>query len=288
MDLPHLKTFVTIAREGSITRASERLHLSQPAVSAHVKALEDELGLALFERTARGMALTREGQRLLAKAEQTLLVHRELLDEATRLKGRASGRLRVGASNANHDAIGRLVGGLAEHHPDVEVALRHMSSNEVIAGLRAGTLDAGFFNAPTPPPPELATIEVARFTIHVAAPPGFAEAGDADWAKLAATTWIFPPESACCARAAAELFTAHRFEPPRVVSVDREDLTRTLVASGIGVGLLHRPTAEAARARGEVVLLHECPSPVAVLFAWAAARVGDPLIDAAASALAPT
>ncbi|MEG1056341.1 MAG: LysR family transcriptional regulator, partial [Janthinobacterium sp.] len=53
MEIHHLKTFATVAREGSITRASERLFLSQPAVSAHVKAMEDYLGLTLFERTAR-------------------------------------------------------------------------------------------------------------------------------------------------------------------------------------------------------------------------------------------
>ena len=59
MDIYQLRTFVTVARERSITRSSEVLHLSQPAVSAHIKALEDTLGLALFERTPRGKSLTR-------------------------------------------------------------------------------------------------------------------------------------------------------------------------------------------------------------------------------------
>ncbi len=66
MDLHQLKTFVTVAREGSITRASELLHLSQPAVSAHIKAIEDAFDLKLFDRKARGMTLTADGQRLLA------------------------------------------------------------------------------------------------------------------------------------------------------------------------------------------------------------------------------
>ncbi len=75
MDIHQLRTFVAVARERSITRASELLHLSQPAVSAHIKAIEDALGLTLFERTSRGMSLTRDGERLLAKAEQTLAAH---------------------------------------------------------------------------------------------------------------------------------------------------------------------------------------------------------------------
>ena len=61
MELYHLRTFVTVAEEGHLTRASERLFTSQPAVSAHIKALEEELGVTLFDRTPRGMQLTPAG-----------------------------------------------------------------------------------------------------------------------------------------------------------------------------------------------------------------------------------
>lgn len=125
MDLYQLKTFVTVAREGSITRASEILHLSQPAVSAHIKAIEDTLELALFERTPRGMSLTSEGQRLLAKAEQTLAAHQDLMREATRIKGRLTGKLRLGVGgNSNQATAARLVTALAERFPEVEVAVK--------------------------------------------------------------------------------------------------------------------------------------------------------------------
>jgi DNA-binding transcriptional LysR family regulator len=147
MDIYQLKTFVAVAREGSITRASELLHLSQPAASAHIKAIEDALGLTLFERTPRGMTLTSDGERLLAKAERSLAAHRELMDEATRIKGHLTGKLRLGAgSNSNNEAIGRLLTSLAERWPDVEVALKHGTSQEVLTGLRNGSLDAGFYN----------------------------------------------------------------------------------------------------------------------------------------------
>src|SRR5579859_4676017 len=79
MEIHQLRTFVAVAREGSITRASELLHLSQPAVSAHIKAMEEALGVTLFERTSRGMDLTTDGQRIRAKAEQTLGAHQELM-----------------------------------------------------------------------------------------------------------------------------------------------------------------------------------------------------------------
>lgn len=270
---------MAVAREGSVTRASERVHLSQPAVSAHVKALEDALGLALFDRTPKGMTLTPDGQRLLARAEDAIAAHQALVDEAARIKGSVRGRLRLGAgSTSNHEAVGRLVTRLAERFPDVEVVLKHGTSAETLAGLRTGALDAGFYNDAGTPDADLTTHAVSQFTIFVAAAPGRVAR---DWKALAALPWIYPSASACCTQTAERLFAKHRFQPARVISVDRPDLIRTLVASGIGVGLLHADVAEQARAAGEAELLFECDARVNVLFAHLARRAEDPLIAAA-------
>lgn len=282
MDLHQLRTFVAVARERSITRASEVLHLSQPAVSAHVKAIEDALGLTLFDRTARGMSLTHDGERLLVKAERTLEAHRELMGEATRIKGQVSGKLRLGAgSNSDNEAIGALLTTLSELHPDVEVVLEHGRSVDVVAGIRGGRLDAGFYNQATEPEPGFDVIDMSHFGIWLAAPPGVATAGALDWSALEALPWIYPPASACCGRAAEGVFEANRIRPRRILSVDREDVTRSLIAGGIGVGLLHEPTAKSARDRGEVELLLETPARARVVFAHLASRADDPLVSAA-------
>ena len=287
MDIHQLKTFIAVAREGSITRASELLHLSQPAVSAHIKAIEDALGLTLFARIARGMSLTRDGQRLLAKAEQALAAHQELMDEAKRIKGRLTGKLRLGAGgSADKQAIGRLLASLSERCPEVEVVLTHGTSLDVLAGLRNGGLDAGFYNEAGEPDPELATHEVSQFRIHVAAAPGLVAAADPlDWRALADQPWIYPTASACCGRTAEALFKTHQFRPKRIISVDREDVTRSLIAGRVGVGLLHADTARDAAARGEVELLFEARTLIRVLFAHLANRAQDPLLAAVASAL---
>ncbi len=285
MDLHQLKTFVVVAREGSITRASELLHLSQPAVSAHIKAIEDALELTLFERTPRGMSLTAEGKRLLAKAEQTLGAHQELIDEATRLKDGLAGTLRIGAgSNTNNEAIGRLLTSLSERCPDVEVTLRHGTSQDILAGLRNDSLDAGFYNEGGDPDPDLAALEVSRFTTYLVAPPKLVAVHDPlDWRALADQPWIYPTSSACCGRTAENMFKAHQIRPKRIITVDRESVTRTLIAGGLGVGLLHAGTAHDAAARGEIELLFESPTITRVLFAYLAARSQDPLLDVAAS-----
>ncbi|MFO0746709.1 MAG: LysR family transcriptional regulator [Myxococcota bacterium] len=287
MDVHQLRTLVAVARERSITRASEVLHLSQPAVSAHIKALEDTLGLTLFERTPRGMSLTRDGERLVLKAEEALAAHQAFMDEATRMKGHLTGKLRLGAgSNSNHAIIGRLLTTLAERHPAVEVHLRHGTSLDILASIRNGSLDAGLYNEAGEPEPDLATLEVSRFSIFVVATPGLvAVAEPLEWGALAELPWIYPTASACCGRTAEGLFRANRVRPKRIISVDREDLTRTLVAGGRGVGLLHAETAKEAAARGEVELVLESQPAVRVLFAHLASRAQDPLLSAATSIL---
>ncbi len=285
MDLHQLKTFVAVARERSITRASEQLHLSQPAVSAQIKALEDELGLVLFERTPRGMSLTSEGERILAKSERALAAQQELMAEATRIKGRVAGKLQVGVGgSSNKEAIGYLVTSLAERYPDVEVGLKHGSSQEVLAGLRNGSIDAAYYNEADVPGPDLEVLEVSQFRIHVAAAPGLISlTSPLDWRALAEQPWIYPTTSTCCSHAAEALFKQQQFRPRRVISVDRGSVTRSLIASGLGLGLLHADAAQAAAARGEVELLHEMERPVRILFAVLVSRAQDPLVAAASS-----
>ncbi len=72
MELYQLRSFVCVAREGNLTRASQQLHLTQPAVSTQIKALEDELDEKLFERKPRSLVLTAAGKMLLARAEEVL------------------------------------------------------------------------------------------------------------------------------------------------------------------------------------------------------------------------
>lgn len=289
MEIHQLKTFVAVAREGSITKASERLYLSQPAVSAHIKAIEDTLGLTLFARTPRGMALTGDGERLLAKAEQTLGAHRELVEEATRIKGQVTGKLRLGGGgNSNSEALGRLMTGLSDRYPEVEVQVQHGDSREVLDRIRGDVLDAGFYNEPGEPPEDLCTIAVSRFDIYLAAPAGLLAVTESpDWQSLSELPWIYPTDgSSCCGHAAETLFRRHQFRPRKTISIDREAVTRTLIAGGVGVGLLHADTAIASRDQGDVDLIYKAHDGVNVMFAYLKSRANDPLIAAAVTILA--
>ena len=96
MDLQHLRTFVAIAQEGSLTRAATKLCLSQPAVSAQLKNFEEELNVRLFQRTPRGMVLTAEGHALLEEASKALVAARNVSATARNFQRDVCGEFRLG------------------------------------------------------------------------------------------------------------------------------------------------------------------------------------------------
>ncbi|WP_434362350.1 LysR family transcriptional regulator [Parasalinivibrio latis] len=290
MDIHLLKTFVAVVREGTITRASEKLFLSQPAVSAHIKAMEESLGVCLFERTPRGMFLTLEGERLLVKAEQTLAAHRDLLDEATRLRGKLSGHLKLGVSSSTSpEFAGNFLMRVSEHYPDIQFSVEHTSTTaEILQRVKNDDLDMGLYNECCEPEPDFSYRELGRFDVYLAvSSDSSVHSEPVDWRELSRLTWIHPPSHTCCGMTAEKLFEKHGFRPDSVISIDRESVTRTLVAGGVGVGLLHADTAKEAESKGEVRLIYKTPDPLKVLLLFRADREKTALISSICRILEP-
>src|SRR4029450_3044497 len=126
MELYQLRTFAAVAELGHLTRAAERLHVSQPAVSAQIKALEDELGTSLFERGPAGMTLTTAGSKLLPYASRVLGAATDLRYQALTLKADIPGPLRLGTLSAPEPLrLGNLLARAVERHPLLHLDLRH-------------------------------------------------------------------------------------------------------------------------------------------------------------------
>jgi DNA-binding transcriptional LysR family regulator len=282
MEIYQLKTFVTIAHEGSITRASELLFLSQPAVSAHIKAIEDEIGFILFDRTPRGMTLTENGTKLLAKAEQMIAVHKELINEAKHIKGRPLEKLRLGSNRTpSAQALGKLLANITKSLPDIELILEYGNSNEILNAIRNNSVDAGFYTDTGITHDDLKTLDADQFGVYLAAPVDWIEdINQIDWQEIKDMPWICPASNTCCGRVAENLFERKNFRPQKIVNVDQEKVTRTLIAGGVGLGFLHADTALDAAAKGEVVLLGDIQQQVKVKFAVATERMREPLIGA--------
>ena len=282
MDLNQLKTFLTVAREGGITRASARLNLSQPAVSAHIKQMEDTLGLPLFERVSRGMQLTHEGQRLATEAERVVAAYTRFLDQAAKLKGHIRGVFRLGVgSNACASALEHLLTFLANDYPGVEVAVQHAGSADIVDGIINGCLDGGFYHNVSASENGLTALEVAHFSTYLAAPTGMVDCTTAlDWRALETLPWICPASNTCCGHAASTLFKTHGLHPDRVISIDSESVTCNLIEAGVGLGMLHDTTAERVKASGKIDILCQVQDRVSVVFGYQADRAGNPLIQA--------
>lgn len=101
MELYELRSFAAVAEHGHLTRAAERLHVSQPAVSARIRALEDELVVALFERGASGMTITLEGSTLLPLASRVIGAAADLKSRARSLEGEVAALVALVADTWN-------------------------------------------------------------------------------------------------------------------------------------------------------------------------------------------
>ena len=148
MELSDLLTFSTVARLGGITRAADELNTVQSNVTQRVKALEAEIGTALFERHSRGMTLTGAGRRLLPYAQRMAALSREAL-LAARDDGEPKGPLAIGSMETT--AAVRLPALLAEFHrrfPQVRLSLRTSTTAELVAGVLNGTFDGAFVAGP--------------------------------------------------------------------------------------------------------------------------------------------
>ena len=159
MELTDLLTFSAVARTGGITRAAEELNTVQSNVTQRVKALEAEIGTALFERHSRGMTLTGAGRRLLPYAQRMAALSREAM-LAARDDGEPKGPLAIGSMETT--AAVRLPTLLADFHrryPAVRLSLRTATTADLVAGVLDGSFDGAFIAGP---------IEHAELTATVA------------------------------------------------------------------------------------------------------------------------
>jgi DNA-binding transcriptional LysR family regulator len=142
MDLRHLRTFVTVAELGTVSQASVRLHIAQPALSRQIRALEDELGVPLFDRHAGRLTLSRAGEGLLNES-RGLLGYARLLGEHARLLRRPdAGVLRVSASTHFLESVfPDFLREYGRRFPDVHVKLADLVGTTSLGMLERGELD---------------------------------------------------------------------------------------------------------------------------------------------------
>ena len=279
MELYQLRSFVAIAKVGQLTRAAENLHISQPALSAQLKALEDELELTLFERTSNGMELTTAGKQMLEEAEKILLAAQALHNGARALKGEVAGKVSIGTlSDPEFIRLGEFMSTAVARYPLLELELRQEITGVALDHVRDGSLDASFYYGERSHS-NLARLPLREITYRIAAPAEWRErVKDAGWKDIAEQSWIIPPPISTHHQLVYALLRKHGVEPTKVVEADQEDVISSLVISGVGLALMREDLALEKAASGEVCLWKDVRMPTTLWFIYLQEREDDPVI----------
>ena len=250
MELRHLRYFVAVAEELNFRRAAERLHIGQPPLSIQIRALEEELGVRLLERSKRRVSLTEAGNRFLRRAREILAAAAEAIDEARQAARGELGSLRVGFTSSlpYTSILPDLLVAYRRRYPAVELQLKEMFTTDQLAAIAEDRLDVGlvrYVGGELPAGVEVREIGSDPLCLVLAASHPLADREMVRFAELADEGFIGFPDGVgtglpdilhrLCRQAGFE---------PRVVQTAREATTQVgLVGAGIGVALLPAPLA---------------------------------------------
>ena len=276
MELRQLRYLVTVADEGSFTRAAQRLHVAQPGVSAQIKELEREIGEILLDRSGRTVRPTQAGAAVLPYARAALDAVEGARQAISELTGLIQGHVTVGTvtSVAAFDLPG-LLASFHQRHPGVRITLSEGTSSQLLADLHGGRLDlivtgATAAAARDTAPPGVTARVVADEPLAIAVPAGhpLAARDRVAASDLRGQPLVCLPSGsglrACleeaCAEAGFRPYVAFESTDPRMLG--------QLAAAGLGLAVLSESGARARTGNLRIIRLSEPAARARLLLAW--------------------
>jgi DNA-binding transcriptional LysR family regulator len=266
MELRQLRMFVAVAEEGGFSRAADRLHLVQSAVSAGIQGLERELGTALFDRDTRHVELSDAGRALLPEARGVLSAVALASDSVAQVGGGLRGSVTLGTMQAQgmrRVSTARLIAAFQRDHPGVRISARHVGgSTEMARQIVEDRLDLGILSLVDSERAGLELTRLASEPMLLACAPGHpldgAEA--VSLAELAAQRFVDMPEGWGVRMATDRAFAAAGIA--RTVSFELNDSASVIefVREGLGVALLPGPMAAIAPEVRQIAIAGAAPS----------------------------
>lgn len=257
LELRHLRYFSAVARELSFSRAAEQLHIAQPPLSRQIKALEDELGAELLDRTSRPLRLTPAGRFFQAQARQVLDKMAEIQAATARIAGGARTWFGLGfVPSTLYGALPEVIRRFREAQPTVELSLFEMTTMEQFDALKAGRIDVGFGRLPIDDDDIVA--ELVRDEAVMAALPAnhrLVQHKKLTLAKLASEPLLLYPAKPrpSYADQVLEMFRSRGLRPAIALETNEVQTAIGLVVAGIGYALV--PQSVQALARPGVVYM---------------------------------
>ena len=285
MELYQVRAFVTVARVGNVTRAADALCVTQPAVTAQIKGLENSLGVALFDRGGGRMSLTRAGEMLLPQAEALLAAGSELQGAARQMQGELTGSLDIGMPGEPPEflRLGELARGVQRDLPLVELRTRSHTVGHLFDQLRGGALTAAF-SIGVNPPRDLQWQALRSVCYRVALPTRpAAEMQRGGWRTLAGLPWIDGAVDSHIHQMLRGLFEQQGLAPSIVLRSEDTTGLDTLVRAGTGCALLREEVALPGVEAGDWVVWGHARVDAQLYFSSTTERASDPLVVALAS-----
>ena len=243
MDTQSLTAFLEVAETQSFSKAAGKLHLSQPAVSKRIAALEEQLGVKVFDRVNRSISLTDAGHALLPHARRVLQDIEDGRRALLELSGNVSGRLSIGTSH--HIGLHRLPPALRRYtrkYPNVDLDIHFMDSEVACEAVLAGKLELGIVTLPGQALPNLQTRLVWPDPLAVVVAPGhpLTKQRRCTLKELAAHPAVLPDESTYTHRIIKAELMKHGVEPRVRLATNYLETLKMLVAIGLGWSVLPR------------------------------------------------
>jgi len=247
-----MRVFAAAARHRSFGKAAEELHLTPPAVSMQIRELEEQVGLPLFDRSGRQVALTVTGEYLLVYAKKILATLKDAEDAIARFRGLETGRVSIGMVSTAKYFVPRLLAQFRKEHPAIEVKLAVGGNREqLVALLQANDVDLAIMGRP---PRELAT-RAEPFAVHphaiVTAPDHpLTRIGHAPASLLNNYEFIIREPGSGTRAAMEKYFADHRLQPRVAMEMTSNETIKQAVMAGMGISFLSLHTIGLERNAG--------------------------------------
>jgi DNA-binding transcriptional LysR family regulator len=241
MDLGELQVFLMVAKEGSFSRAAERLYRTQPAVSLTIRKLEDGLGQPLFVRGARPVRLTDAGTLLQDYAERLINLRDEVKKGLSELETLTRGELSLGVNESSIHALLSALGTFRQLHPGVQVRVHRMLSRDIPHEVLNYRLDVGAISY-VPQEPQLQATEIRKDELTLVVPPKhvLAKKREVDVADLGNEDFIAHSVESPYRRRVIELFARNRTELKMPIEMPTIESIKRFVQMGMGVAIVPR------------------------------------------------
>ena len=245
LDLYRLVVFYTLVNEGTMSKASERLFISQPAISAHIKALEKGLGVSLFSRVGRRSVVSLAGQVLCGKAERLFSVADELKAAMEDLRGVSTGRLGLGASGVWQYHLPRALDLFKQRYPQVEVSTEVANSDRIERMVLSRSVDIGFI-ARSSARTELESERLGEDDVVLVCGPAhpLAAATEVDPGELDGEAFVVREAGSAVRRATDELIGAWGITASISMEMGSEEAIKQVAMAGQSIGMVARAGLE--------------------------------------------